>query len=104
MAPPRKDKGIKNPTWWANAYVTHPDIAVEYRYVDGKDIIEPGDNIKFKWERGVFKFRCLAHNVTLDTRWIDCIADTGEWRSFRVDKFKGKVKPRRRRKVSNAVI
>jgi hypothetical protein len=100
MPPPYKKSGTKNPRWWDNAYVTHPEIAVEYQYVDGKDVIEPGDEIKFKWERGTFKFRCLAHNVRLDVRWIDCIDKaSGEWRSFRVEKFKGKVKPRRRRKV-----
>lgn len=102
MAPPHKNKG-KNPTWWANAYATRPEIAVEYQFIDGKDIIEPNELIKFKWERGTFKFRCLAHNITLDTRWIDCMdLETGEWRSFRVEKLKGKVKPRRRRKVASA--
>jgi hypothetical protein len=99
MPPPYKNKsGAKNPTWWANAYVTHDDIDVEYRMVDGKDIIEPNDVIKFKWERGTFKFRCVAYNVTLDRRWIDCLdSSSGEWRSFPVEKFKGKVKPRKRR-------
>lgn len=107
MAPPYKNKsGAKNPRWWDKAYESHSSIDVEYQYVDGKDVVEPGDKIRFKWERGTFKFRCLAHNVLLDTRWIDCIDDaSGEWRSFRVEKFKGKVKPRKRRKVlKNASI
>jgi hypothetical protein len=105
MAPPYKKPGTKNPKWWANAYATHPNIQVEYMYVDGKDLVEPGDDIKFKWERGTFKFRCLAHNILLDVRWIDCIdKESGEWRSFRVEKFKGKVKPRRRRKVKNEAV
>lgn len=106
MAPPYKNRsGVKNPRWWANAYATHPEIDVEYQLVDGIDIIEPNDKIKFKWDRGTYLFRCLAHNVSLDVRWIDCLdLETGEWRSFRVEKFKGKVKPRRRRKVRSAKV
>lgn len=106
MAPPYKNRGVKNDDkWWKNAYVTHPDIAVEYQYVNGNDIIEPNDKIKFKWDRGTYKFRCLAHNIPLGVRWIDCMdLDTGEWRSFSVENLKGKVKPRKRRKVKHETV
>jgi hypothetical protein len=105
MAPPYKNRGVKNDKWWDDAYITHPDIAVEYQYVDGKDIVEPNDKIKFKRDRGTYKFRCLAHHILLDKRWIDCMdLETGEWRSFDVEKFKGKVKPRRRRRRTSEKV
>jgi len=105
MAPPYKNRGIKNDRWWDDAYELHPHIIAEYQYIDGKDIIEPNDKIKIKRDRGTYKFRCLAHHIPLDIRWIDCMdVATGEWRSFRVENLKGKVKPRRRRRRSSEKI
>jgi hypothetical protein len=105
MAPPYKNRGVKNDRWWDDAYATHPDIDVEYIYIHGKDVIEPGDKIKIKRKQGTYAFRCLAHNITLDVRWIDCKDTlTGEWKSFRTDELKGKVKPRRRRRKKNEAI
>lgn len=107
MAPPYKNKsGLNNDRWWDNAYANDSRISVEYQYVDGQDVIEPGMVIRFKYERGTFKFRCVAHNIELGTNWMDALdTDSGEWRSFRIEKFKGVVKPRKRRKVlRNAAI
>jgi hypothetical protein len=78
------------------SYKVNPDISVFYELKFGKDIIKPGDNLKFKDVRGSFKFIRLAHNVKKDVTWIDCYSPTtGEYRSFYVDKLKGIVHAKR---------
>lgn len=73
-------------------YKVNPDISVFYELKFGKDVIQPGDMLKFKDVRGSFRFVQLAHNVKLDVTWIDCYnPTTGEYRSFYVDKLKGIV-------------
>lgn len=73
-------------------YKVNPDISVFYELKFGKDIIQPGDMLKFKDVRGSFRFIQLAHNAKLDVTWIDCYNPaTGEYRSFYVDKLKGIV-------------
>lgn len=104
MAPPLRKvtPGELPDSWWKNAYVNQPDIHVQYELQFKKDLIKPGTKIKIKYMRGVFKFRCLAHNVKLDSTWIDCIGDDGAWHSFRVEQLKNVVKPKRsRRKKAN---
>lgn len=74
------------------AYAVNPDISVFYELKFGKDIIKPGDALKFKDVRGSFKFIQLAHNAKLDVTWIDCFSiETGEYRAFYVEKLKGVV-------------
>ena len=81
-----------------------PHIIPSFEFEFQGDTIVPKALIKFKNTRGIFKFRCIATNVTTGKTWIDCInVDTGEWKSFYVEKLKGLVKPkrsRRRRKVA----
>jgi hypothetical protein len=73
-------------------YGVNPDISVFYELKFGKDIIKPGDNLKFKDVRGSFRFIRLAHNVKKDVTWIDCYSPaTGEYRSFYVERLKGVV-------------
>jgi hypothetical protein len=83
--------------WWENAYVLMDQIAVQYELQFGKDVIKPGDKIRIKNDRVTYTFRCMAHNISLDTTWIDCIGPDGDWRSFRVSKLKSLVKPKRSR-------
>ena len=105
MAPPYKNKtGAKNERWWDNAYLGNDAIVVEYRFVHDKDVIEPGTKIRFKFDRQGYKFRCVAHNILLDSRWIDCIGDDGAWYSMSIEKLKGVVKPRVRRRRASAKV
>lgn len=78
------------------SYRVNPDISVFYELKFGKDIIKPGDSLKFKDVRGTFKFIRLAHNIKKDVTWIDCFSPaTGEYRSFYVDKLKGLVRAKK---------
>ncbi len=83
--------------WWEGAYTANDDIHVQYELEFKKDIIKPGNPIKIKNQRGVFKFRCVAHNIKLDVTWIDCMDKDGHYRSFRIDELKTLVKPKRSR-------
>jgi hypothetical protein len=88
--------------WWENAYVFNDDIHVLYELEFNKDIIKPGSRIKIKNQRGVFIFRCVAHNIKLDSTWIDCLGPNHQWHSFPIDRLKNLVKPKRsRRKKAN---
>jgi hypothetical protein len=103
--PTRRRSRVKNPdAWWQGAYAGIPHIIASYEFELDGDTILPKALIKFKNTRGSFKFRCVATNTQTGKTWIDCInADTGEWKSFYVEKLKGLVKPRRprrRRKVA----
>lgn len=105
MGTPTRRSRIKNPeAWWQGAYEAIPHIIASYEFELDGDTILPKSLIKFKNTRGSFKFRCVATNTQTGKTWIDCInADTGEWKSFYVEKLKGLVKPRRpvrRRKVA----
>lgn len=78
------------------SYRVNPDISVFYELKFGKDVIKPGDSLKFKDVRGTFKFIRLAHNIKKDVTWIDCFSPaTGEYRSFYVDKLKGIVRAKK---------
>lgn len=107
MPPAYKRKNSDDPAldnWWRNAYVHNDNITVQYELQFGKDLLKPGTKIKIKYMRGVFRFRCLAHNIPLDRTWIDCLdVEAGSWHSFRVDQIKRVVKPKRSRaKKTNA--
>ena len=91
--PTRRRSKEKNPdSWWQGAYAGIPHIIASYEFEIDGDTVLPKALIKFKNTRGSYKFRCVATN-----------ADTGEWKSFYVEKLTGLVKPRRprrRRKVA----
>jgi hypothetical protein len=92
--------------WWKKAYDNVEHIHAQYSLEWNGETISPGTKIKFKNLRGTFKFRCLANNVETGSTWIDCVdCDSGEWRSFRVEKLKGIVKPKKsRRRKKNETI
>lgn len=83
-------------------YAVNPEIFVTYELPFNTQIIKPGDKIRFRNMRGIFIFVRLAHNVRLDSTWIDCIdSKTRGTRSFHVGKLKSVVRPKRsyRKKV-----
>lgn len=105
MPPPTKT-GKPETAWWLkeNAYTNCDYISVVYELEFGKDVIKPGDMIKIKNMRGTYRFRCVAHNIPMDVTWIDCMdMENGAWCSFRIEKIKCLVKPKKsRRKKPNA--
>lgn len=77
-------------------YSVNPDISVFYELKFGKEIIKPGDMLKFKDIRGTFRFIQLAHNIKKDVTWIDCFSPaTGEYRSFYVERLRGIVRAKK---------
>lgn len=77
--------------------VLNPAWVISYAYTHGKEELVPGDIIKFKGERGTFKFLRHVHHMEKNVDWIDCIGDSG-YRSFYVQDLKGKLKPKKPRK------
>lgn len=83
----------------AEPYATNDSIYVKYELEYKGDVIKPGTKIKIKGLQGTFIFKCLAHNISLDSTWIDCWDDnTRGLRAFHVDRLKGVVKAKRSRR------
>ena len=62
MAP--RAKVTANPdSWWQGAYQNHPTIEAVFEYEFNGDKMVPGTKFKVKYNRGEFKFRCLATNT-----------------------------------------
>jgi len=80
----------------------NPAWEVAYSYQHGRDLIEPGDFVKIKFQRGQFKFLRLVHHTEKNVSWIDCRGLEG-YRSFYIEELKSKVKPKKFRKKKNAV-
>jgi len=85
-------------------YSINDDIHVYYEVEYLKDVIKPGDRIKFKHIRGEFVFILMAHNSEKDVTWIDCRdSATGEYRSFYVDRLKTVVRAKKSRRKKQLV-
>lgn len=84
-------------------YSANGDIYVSYEFQFGNDLLQPGTLLRFRNDRGRYRFRLVATNVKIDKTWIDCVdVMTHEFRSFYIEKLSGVVKPKRsRRKASN---
>lgn len=69
----------------------HNDRITCYYELDfGKDVIKPGDKIRFKNARGFYVFKKWVHNFELDVQWIDVIdPSTSEYKSFYMERLKG---------------
>ena len=79
-------------------YNHNENIHVFYTLNFGKDEIGPGTPLKFKNQKGTFKFIKWVHNQDLDVQWIDCMDNTtGEFRSFYIERLKCIVKKKSRR-------
>ena len=93
----KKSKSTRTP------YEHNDQINIFYEMKFGKDEIIAGTPLRFKYERGTFKFIKMVYHGGKDITWIDCIdSTTGIFRSFYVSQLKGVVKPRnkRRKKIS----
>jgi len=98
MAP--RGKATANPdSWWQSAYQNHPDIEAAFEYEHNGDVMVPGTKFKVKYNRGEFKFRCVATNTRTGKVWIDAIEVGSAFRSFYPEMIKGIVKPKRRRRT-----
>jgi len=85
-------------------YSVNPDIHVYYEIEYLKDTIKPGDKIKFKHMRGHFIFILMAHNAEKDVTWIDCRnPQTGEYRSFYIDRLSGLLRDKKSRRKKQLV-
>jgi len=83
-------------------YGFNTDISVFYEAKHGSDEIVVGTPLRFKYQRGVYKFIRMVHNAKKESTWIDCVdAANGTFRSFYVDDLKCVVKPKKTRKKSN---
>ena len=87
----RKGKRKELTPYWYN-----PDISIFYELEFAKKILTPGTRFKVKGSRGSFIFHKLVHNSKTDVTWVDCMDDnTGEYRSFYVNKIKSVLPPKR---------
>jgi hypothetical protein len=85
-------------------YSMNENIHVYYELEYLKDVMKPGDRIKFKNTRGEFLFILMAHNSEKDVTWIDCRnPTTGEYRSFYVEKLSGLVRAKKSRRKKQLV-
>ncbi|QIQ62970.1 hypothetical protein SEA_MOAB_85 [Streptomyces phage Moab] len=100
---PRAKQSANPDSWWENAYQSHPDIEATFEYEHNGDKMVPGTKFKVKYNRGEFKFRCLATNTRTGKVWIDCIEVGSAFRSFYPDAIKGVVKPKVRRRRTKKV-
>lgn len=92
-------KKTKAPKSESKPFNHNENIHIYYNLEFGKDEIGPGTPLKFKNQRGVFKFIKWVHNQDLDVQWIDCMdITTGEFRSFYMERLKNIVKKKSRRK------
>lgn len=77
-------------------YSDNKNIIVKYYLEHNGNLIEEGTKIKFKDDRGVYRFRQYVDNTELDIQWIDCMDDlTGEFRSFVSSRLKGPLKEKK---------
>ena len=74
----------------------NPNWTIWYEYKHGKDTILPGTQIKFKYDRDVYRFQKYVINSKTKTEWLDVIGPSG-YRSFYVEDLKGIVRPKIRR-------
>ena len=90
----KKKKSVQQKSFaWNNS------ISIFYEITHGKDVITPGTQLRFKYQRGTFKFIKMVKNNDLDVVWIDCMeTKTGVFRSFYLEKLSGVVKPKKTRK------
>lgn len=85
-------------------YSMNDNIHVYYELEYLKDVIKPGDKIKFKNVRGEFIFILMAHNIEKDVTWIDCRSTTtGEYRAFYVDRLKCLIRDKKSRRKKQLV-
>ncbi len=100
-------KTLKRTTGEYNPEVIYanPNIVTYFELTVGNDVLKSGDKVHIKGDtRTQWRFRHLAHNIELDSQWVDLISDMG-FRSVRIEqlKFIRPVKKRSRRHKPNGV-
>lgn len=81
----------------------HEGISRQYELTFNGRLIRCGDMVKFKRDYGLYRFRCIVHDIVLDRTEIECFdCTTGAIRSFKVNRLQGPVVKRsfRRKLVS----
>lgn len=95
-------KRVGNKTELPTHYGVNEDIRVYYELDFKGIVIKTGDVIKFKGEKGTFRFKNWAHNIKTDSQWIDCFDEAnGVHRSFHIQNLRGlgKIKKSRKKKL-----
>lgn len=74
--------------WTDFAGREHLNIQFELAFETG--VIKAGSVVKFRNDRGIYKFRCLVHDSKVDTTWIEAFnLKTGKLHSFHVSRLRG---------------
>lgn len=85
-------------------YFQNDKIVCYYELEFKRDIIKPGQVIKFKGERGSFTFHKWVHNQEINVQWIDCMEiGTGRFRSIAIENLKGIQRPKKSRRKKTDV-
>ena len=91
MANKKKSGAVNAP------YNFNQHISVFYEMKHGKDEITIGTPLRFKYERGTFKFIKMVHNDEKKVTWIDCLSTDGRYRSFYVSQLRGVARSKKKR-------
>ena len=95
---PKKNKVDYTP------YFHNDKIVCYYELPFKKDIIKPGEKIRFKGERGTFKFHRLVHHMEKNIQWVDCMeVGAGTFRSLPIENLKGILRPKKSRRKKTDV-
>lgn len=74
----------------------NPNWTVWYEYQHGRDVIIPGTEIKFKYNKHTYRFQKYVINSKTKSDWIDVVGPDG-FRSFHTEDLKGIIKPKKKR-------
>lgn len=67
-------------------------ITRQYELSFNGRLIKCGDMVKFKRDYGLYRFRCIMHNIAEDKTVIECFdCATGAIRSFGISRLQGPV-------------
>jgi hypothetical protein len=84
--------------------VANGKIVCAYELQFGRHLIQPGDKVKIKNQRGTYTFYRLAHNIESGSSWIDCRnPQTGEFHSFHIAKIRSVIRPKKLRGKKDVV-
>lgn len=85
------------------ATIEYEGVSRQYELAFNGRLIRCGDMVKFKRDYGLYRFRCIVHDIASDITKIECFdCATGAFRSFSVSRLQGPVVKRsfRRKLVS----
>ena len=77
-------------------YGGNPNIVVKWELPFGKDLIVPGDKIRFKNDRDIYIFQRVCSHLKTENVWIDCLSEKNKsYNSLSIDKLKSVIRPKR---------